>query len=108
MGFRKTTRNFVCNDLQALFLLENYSDNEPINIGTGKEISIKSLVSLICEIVGFKGKIIFDQTKPDGHPRKVSDVSKMEQLGWKAKMKLNEGLILSYKWFIKNYKNLRK
>ena len=110
-GSGKPTREFLFVDDLAkacFFLLDNYSENKPINVGTGKEITIKNLVTLICDIVGFKGKIIFDQTKPDGHPRKVSDVSKMNNLGWKSKIELNDGLKISYNWFIDNYKKLRK
>ncbi len=74
--------------------------NTHINIGTGKEISIKDLACLIKDIVGFKGKIYFDTTKPDGTPRKVTDVSRLHSLGWRHKVSLEEGIKKLYAWYI--------
>ncbi|HZY83013.1 MAG TPA: GDP-L-fucose synthase [Cyclobacteriaceae bacterium] len=76
----------------CLFLMENYSGLQFVNIGTGVEITIKGLAELISKIVGFKGTIKFDTTKPDGTPRKLMDVSKLRNMGWTARTDLAEGL----------------
>ncbi|MDY0361380.1 MAG: GDP-L-fucose synthase [Desulforegulaceae bacterium] len=73
------------------------------NIGTGKEITIRELAEMIKDITGFKGEIVNDETKPDGTPRKLLDVSRMETLGWKASVSLREGIESSYKWFLEKY-----
>ena len=78
------------------FLMNNYSENTPINIGTGEDISIKELAEIIKEIVGFKGKIIWDSSKPDGTPRKLLDVSTIHKLGWSHRIALNEGIMNVY------------
>ena len=89
-------------------LLDKYSEDLPINLGTGIEVSIKDLAIEICEIVGFNGELIFDTTKPDGTPRKVLDVTKINKIGWKARTSLSEGLKISYDWFVSNYHRIRK
>ncbi|MCX7610545.1 MAG: GDP-L-fucose synthase [Ignavibacterium sp.] len=76
-----------------------------INIGTGKDISIKDLANLISEIVGYNGKIEFDTSKPDGTPRKLMDVSRINQLGWTYKTELEEGIAKTYEWFLNNIAN---
>ena len=86
----------------CIHLMNNYSGNELINIGTGEDISIKNLSDLIKKIVGFEGQIINDTTKPDGTPRKLLDVSRLHALGWKHKISLEEGLQKTYTWFINN------
>lgn len=81
--------------------LENYNSPDPVNIGTGQEISIKNLVCLIRDIVGFKGEIIFDPSKPNGQPRRCLDTSRAErEFGFKAKTSLEEGLTRTYNWYI--------
>lgn len=85
----------------CVFLLENYSGNETVNIGTGKEITIKELALIIRDVVGFTGELIFDSTKPDGTPRKLLDVSKINSLGWRYKTELRDGVKLAYKDFLK-------
>ncbi|MDF3033640.1 MAG: GDP-fucose synthetase [Alphaproteobacteria bacterium] len=87
----------------CLFLAEHYSDMTPINVGTGKDITIKNLASRIAQVVGFKGKINFDTTKPDGTPRKLLDISKLSALGWTAKIHLDQGLNNAYQDFLKRY-----
>lgn len=88
----------------CLFLMENYSEQEFINIGTGEEVSIKELALLIKDIVGYNGNLVFDTTKPDGTPRKLMDSSKLHNLGWKATTSLEEGISLTYEDFVNNYK----
>ena len=74
------------------FLLMNYNEKQFVNVGTGKDLSIKDLALLVKEIVGFEGELHFDSSKPDGTPRKLMDVSKINQLGWQAKISLEEGI----------------
>jgi len=90
-----------------IFLMQNYSDDKHINIGTGKEISIKDLAELVKEISGWKGQINFDSSYPDGMPRKVMDINKINNLGWKAKKELKQGLKEAYNWYASNYNNVR-
>ena len=71
-----------------------------INIGWGKDLSIKELATMIKDIVGFTGDIVFDITKPDGTPRKLMDVSRMAELGWRAKIPLKEGIEQTYRWYL--------
>jgi len=112
-GSGKPLREFLYVDDMAdacVFLLENihFSDiskdkkeirNTHINIGTGIEISIRDLAHLIKQIIGFKGNIIFDNTKPDGTPRKLTDVTKLHSLGWRHKVNLEEGISKVYEWY---------
>ncbi len=84
-------------------LLQYYSDYEHVNVGTGKDISINDLTTIIKDIVKYTGNIQYDDTKPDGTPRKLLDVTKVSQLNWKPKYKLTEGLIQTYDWFKSNY-----
>ena len=76
-----------------------------LNVGTRSEISIENLVSLLSEIIGYKGRINYDKSMPDGTPRKVMDVSKINQLGWKHKIDLEEGLAMTYALFANNREN---
>jgi len=73
-----------------------------LNVGSGKDISISDLANLVAQIIGFKGKIEYDLSKPDGTPRKLMDVSRINSLGWKYKTELEEGIKLTYEWFLKN------
>ena len=81
-------------------LLHNEIRNTHINIGTGKEISIKKLAETIKEIVGFEGDLVFNASKPDGTMRKLTDSSKLEGLGWKYKVELEEGIERMYEWYL--------
>ncbi|MDQ2868534.1 MAG: GDP-L-fucose synthase [Verrucomicrobiota bacterium] len=83
-----------------LFLLEKYDSPEIVNVGCGEDISIRELAALICDVVGFEGSLTFDQTKPDGTPRKLLDVAKINGLGWKAKIALRDGIARTYAWFL--------
>jgi len=79
-----------------------------INVGTGTDCTIKELVETVAKVTGFQGEIIFDTSKPDGTPRKLLDVSKIEKFNWKAKTSLEDGLIKTYQWFLKQQNNIRK
>ena len=81
----------------CVYLMQNYNDEGFVNIGSGKEISIKDLAFLIKDIVGFKGNVVFDATKPDGTPRKLTDTTKLNGLGWNHKIELAEGIAKVYK-----------
>jgi GDP-L-fucose synthase len=85
----------------CLFLMENYNESELVNIGTGEDVTIKNLAALVKQIVGFKGEIIWDASKPDGTPRKLMDVSKLHGLGWHHKIALEDGIKLAYQDFLK-------
>jgi Nucleoside-diphosphate-sugar epimerases len=93
-------REFLHADDMAdacVFLMKNYSEEGLINIGVGEDLSIKELAEMIKDIVDYKGKIVFDSSKPDGTPRKLMDVSKLTSLGWKASVSLKEGITAVYK-----------
>jgi GDP-L-fucose synthase len=87
----------------CVFLMHRYNEPEIINIGMGKDISIRELGELIQKIVGFKGEIIWDTSKPDGTPQKLLDVSRLAQLGWQARISLEEGLSKTYQWYKEQY-----
>ena len=82
-----------------MFLIENYDDDIAINVGVGEDISIKELAELIKGIVGFEGVLEWDSSKPDGTPRKLLDVSRINSLGWKPAIGLEEGIRATYQWF---------
>jgi GDP-L-fucose synthase len=84
----------------CVYLMDEYSGSEPINVGVGEDISIKELAELVREVVGYAGEIVHDTTKPDGTPRKLLDVSKLHGLGWRAKVPLSEGIERTYAWFL--------
>ncbi len=92
----------------VLHALENSLDEHLYNIGTGVDLTIKSLAELIQMTVGHKGEIIWDSSKPDGTPRKLMDNSKMESQGWKAQVNLEQGVALAYQWFLDNVTNYRQ
>ncbi len=83
-------------------LLGHYDEPEPINVGVGADIPIRELAELVAEIVGFDGEIVQDRSKPDGTPRKLLDVSRLQGLGWHAKIELRDGIEQTHKWFIEN------
>lgn len=95
-------REFLYSDDLAeacVFLMQNYSEDQFINIGSGSEITIKELSEMVGKIIGFEGKIVWDTSKPDGTPRKLMDSSRLFALGWKPKINLEEGIRLAYKDF---------
>lgn len=83
----------------CLYLMQTYNGNEPINIGTGEDVTIKELAETVAKTVGYQGKINWDSTKPDGTPRKLLDVSKLHSLGFRHKTALTDGLKLTYDWY---------
>jgi GDP-L-fucose synthase len=85
----------------CVFLMKNYDESEIINIGAGKDISIRELAEMISDIVGFEGSIEYDPSKPDGTPQKLLDVSRLTGLGWRAKISLREGIEMTYRWYVK-------
>ena len=86
----------------CVFLMNNYSGNETVNVGTGKELSIRELTELTAKVIGYEGKINWDTTKPDGTPRKLLDVSKLKNLGWTYQTELEDGIRMSYQDFLNN------
>ncbi|MCE0498041.1 MAG: GDP-L-fucose synthase [Methylacidiphilales bacterium] len=89
----------------CLFLMENYNSPEFVNVGCGKEIRIRDLADMVGQVTGFTGRIEWDTTKPDGSPRKLLDVSKLNNLGWHAKIPLGEGIHGTYQWWLKQQKS---
>jgi len=110
-GTGKATREFlyVGDCAQAIVLAtEKYNKPDPVNIGSGMEISIKDLAELICELVGFKGKIVWDKTKPDGQPRRCLDTSRaFKEFGFRAKTDFREGLKKTIEWYLEERKKER-
>ena len=102
-GTGKPLREFMYVDDLAdalVHLMLNYSDEIHVNMGTGKDLSIGELAQIVKEVVGYEGKIVNDLTKPDGTPRKLLDVSRLEATGWKYKTELREGIEKVYKWYL--------
>jgi GDP-L-fucose synthase len=98
------------NDLAdaCVHLMQHYSDEQPVNIGWGEDISIAQLVQEIASAVGYGGTIRYDATKPDGTPRKLLDVTRMKNLGWAPRITLLEGIASTYSWFLQNQDKLRR
>jgi GDP-L-fucose synthase len=88
----------------ALFLMQNYDDAEIINVGVGTDLSIRELAELVCRVVGYHGRLVFDTSKPDGTPQKLLDVSRLQALGWKARIGLEEGISETYQWFLTQHR----
>jgi GDP-L-fucose synthase len=86
----------------CLFLMQEYSDEEIVNIGVGKDLTIAGLAEIIRQVVGFSGSIVYDDSKPDGTPRKLVDVSRINGLGWHAKTGLEDGARSTYQWYLDN------
>lgn len=86
-----------------IFLMENYNDSDPINIGSGEEISIRDLSHELSKIIGYEGKIVFNTLKPEGVQRKLLDSSRIKKMGWKPQVKIRKGLEMTYESFKKNY-----
>src|SRR5216117_3901527 len=104
-GTGKPRREFLhVDDLASacLLLLEKYDSPEIINIGCGEDVTIRELAGLVCEVVGFDGKLVWDKTKPDGTPRKLLDVTRIRKLGWQPAIPLRKGIAQTYEWFLAN------
>ncbi len=104
-GTGSPLREFLYVDDMAdacVFLLENYSGEQHVNIGTGKEVTIKELAETVCRMVGYEGEIVWNKDMPDGTPRKLTNVEKLHALGWHHKVELEEGVKLAYDWFKEN------
>jgi len=105
-GSGNPKREFLFADDLAeacLFLMKNYNEKEIINIGCGEDITIRELAILIKEITGFEGSLVFDTSKPDGTPRKLLDVTKINNLGWQYKTKLKAGILIAYQDFLQKH-----
>jgi GDP-L-fucose synthase len=90
------------------FLLDSYNNDRPINVGSGKDLSIAELADLVADIVGYRGEISWDADRPDGTYRKLLDVQRLNQLGWNAKISLTEGIRMTYKWFLQHETHYRR
>ena len=104
-GTGKPLREFLYVDDLAdacVFLMNRYSGDETVNVGTGRELTIRELTELTAKVIGYGGKILWDETKPDGTPRKLLDVSKLEKLGWKYSTEMEDGIRLAYEDFLHN------
>ena len=104
-GTGKALREFLfVDDLAdaALFLMHHYNDSLPLNVGVGQDISIADVAHIIKEIVGFKGDLVFNTSKPDGTPRKLLNVEKIHALGWKAQTSLEDGIRKTLEWYSSN------
>jgi len=88
----------------AVFLMENYNDSEIINVGTGEDVTIKELATIIKEVVGYDGELVWDTSKPDGTPRKLLDVTKLNNVGWKHSTGLKTGIQKTYEWYLTSKK----
>jgi GDP-L-fucose synthase len=97
------------DDLAAacVTILERYDAPAPINVGTGQDVTIRELAETISVAVGYKGSTTWDTSKPDGTPRKLLDVSRINELGWKATVPLRDGVASTYKWFLEHRAELR-
>jgi GDP-L-fucose synthase len=104
-------REFLYVDDMAdatVFLMESYSDEQIVNLGVGDDVTIRELAETVQRTVGFGGRLAFDVTKPDGTPRKLVDVSRLNNLGWKATVSLEEGIRRTYEWFLQHESDFRQ
>jgi len=109
-GSGNPRREFLyVDDLAAalVFLLEHYSEEAPINVGTGTDVTIRELAQLIAGTLGFRGELQFDPSKPDGTPQKLLDVSRLTRLGWVARTSLSQGIAATYAWYLESATRLR-
>ena len=92
----------------SVYLMNNYDGEEFVNVGTGEDVSIKELAEIVKITIGFEGELKFDTSKPDGTPRKLLDVTKLNEAGWKAKIGLGNGVKSTYQWFLDNEESYRQ
>lgn len=110
-GTGNVRREFLHVDDMAdasVYLMETYDENEIINIGTGEDLTIRELAELVKKVVGYSGGLRFDASKPDGTPRKLLDVTRLTGLGWKARIKLENGIKQTYEWYLDNIDSFRE
>ena len=110
-GTGSAKREFLHVDDMAdasVYLMNNYSDSEIVNVGVGEDVSIAELAGIVKQSVGYTGEIIYDTSKPDGTPRKLLCVDKLNDAGWRAKINLSEGVESTYNWFLENIKVIRE
>jgi nucleoside-diphosphate-sugar epimerase len=98
---------FVMNLDRAIYDANTHPMLSHINVGTGTDVSIRELAEMLADITGFRGRLVFDATKPDGTPRKLMDVSRLAAMGWRARTGLREGIEATYRWFLENANGLR-
>jgi GDP-L-fucose synthase len=91
----------------CVYLMNHYDNGEIINVGTGEDVSIRDLAQLVSEVVGYKGDVRFDTSKPDGTPRKLLDVTRLAELGWRYQTPVREGIEKTYRWFLEHQSDLR-
>ncbi len=109
-GTGKALREFLhVDDLAdaSVFLMSTCDDSEPVNVGTGDEVSIGQLAQLVVDVVGFKGQLVFNTDMPDGTPRKLLDSSKLNAFGWQPQISLQDGVAQTYQWFLENQEKIR-
>jgi GDP-L-fucose synthase len=110
-GTGRALREFLHVDDMAdacVYLMETYSSDDFVNVGTGRDVSIGELAAIIGKVVEYKGRTVFNTSKPDGTPRKLLDVSRLESLGWKYRIELEDGVRKTYEWFLANEGSLKK
>ncbi|HWQ09023.1 MAG TPA: NAD-dependent epimerase/dehydratase family protein, partial [Holophaga sp.] len=109
-GTGRAMREFLHVDDCAeaiVFCLESYEGEQIVNVGTGRDVTIKELAETVAQVVGYAGRIVFDATKPDGTPRKLLDCSRLGDLGWTASIGLREGIAQTYSWYLDHLAELR-
>src|SRR5579872_3524233 len=110
-GAGRPLREFLHADDCAdalVHLMKNYSGEDIVNVGSGQEISIADLASLVCRVAGFRGRLVFDTTKPDGTPRKRVDVGRLTALGWRPRIALEDGVRETYHWYAEHRRSVRR
>jgi GDP-L-fucose synthase len=98
---------FVMNLDRAIYAANTHAMLSHINVGTGRDVSIRELAEMLADVTGFKGRLVFDTAKPDGTPRKLMDVSRLATMGWRSRKPLREGIDETYRWFVDHIANLR-
>ncbi len=110
-GTGRPKREFLHVDDMAdatVFLMSNYDGEQFVNVGVGEDVSIKELAESVKEVVGYRGELKFDASKPDGTPRKLLDVNKLNNIGWQARIQLDDGIRSTYEWFLDNIDKFRR